>query len=123
MQMTALAPHCGVEIRGVQLAEATGDAALLDEIRTAVWEHGVALLRDQDFGPQEHIAFARAFDVDWKKMNNFGSSLVWGHPQGPTGLRALIEMIEELVIRGGGTGLFQGCAAGDSAMAVILRVR
>ena len=69
------------------------------------------------------IAFARAFDVDWKKMNNFGSSLVWGHPQGPTGLRALIEMIEELVIRGGGTGLFQGCAAGDSAMAVILRVR
>ena len=61
MQMTALAPHCGVEIRGVQLAEATGDAALLDEIRTAVWEHGVALLRDQDFGPQEHIAFARAW--------------------------------------------------------------
>ena len=61
MQMTALAPHCGVEIRGVQLAEATGDAALLDEIRNAVWEHGVAVFRDQDFGPQEHIAFARAW--------------------------------------------------------------
>lgn len=69
------------------------------------------------------IAFARAFDLDWKQMNNFGSSLVWGHPQGPTGLRAIIEMIEELEIRGGGTGLFQGCAAGDSAMAVILTVR
>jgi acetyl-CoA acetyltransferase len=69
------------------------------------------------------IAFARAFDIDWKTMNNYGSSLVWGHPQGPTGLRAIIEMIEELEIRGGGTGLFQGCAAGDSAMAVILRVR
>lgn len=68
------------------------------------------------------IAFARAFGIDWKRMNNYGSSLIWGHPQGPTGLRAMIEMIEELEIRGGGIGLFQGCAAGDSAMAVILKV-
>lgn len=68
------------------------------------------------------IAFARAFDLDWRKMNNFGSSLIWGHPQGPTGLRSIIEMIEELETRGGGLGLFQGCAAGDSAMAVLLQV-
>lgn len=68
------------------------------------------------------IAFARAFGIDWKTMNNFGSSLIWGHPQGPTGLRAMIELIEELALRGGGTGLFQGCAAGDSAMAVVIRV-
>ena len=51
------------------------------------------------------------------------SSLVWGHPQGPTGLRGVIEMIEELVMKGGGYGLFVGCAAGDSAMAVILEVK
>ncbi|WP_428845093.1 hypothetical protein [Gymnodinialimonas ceratoperidinii] len=68
------------------------------------------------------IAFARAYGIDWRKMNNYGSSLIWGHPQGPTGLRAMIELIEELALRGGGTGLFQGCAAGDSAMAVVLRV-
>lgn len=68
------------------------------------------------------LAFAKAYDLDWRKMNNYGSSLVWGHPQGPTGLRAMIEMIEELEIKGGGYGLFQGCAAGDSAMAVIVRV-
>ncbi|SMH36246.1 thiolase family protein [Maritimibacter sp. HL-12] len=68
------------------------------------------------------IAFARAFGLDWRTMNNYGSSLVWGHPQGPTGLRGMIEMIEELEIRGGGIGLFQGCAAGDSAMAVLMRV-
>jgi len=68
------------------------------------------------------IAFARAFGLDWRDMNNFGSSLVWGHPQGPTGLRGMIEMIEELEMRGGGIGLFQGCAAGDSAMAVLMRV-
>jgi len=55
-------------------------------------------------------------------MNNFGSSLIWGHPQGPTGMRAMIELIEELVLKGGGWGLFQGCAAGDTAMAVVLKV-
>jgi hypothetical protein len=31
-------------------------------------------------------------------------------------------MIEELAMRGGGVGLFGGCAAGDSAMALVLRV-
>lgn len=69
------------------------------------------------------IAFARAFGLDWRDMNNYGSSLIWGHPQGPTGMRAIIELIEELEIRGGGVGLFQGCAAGDSGMAVIVEVR
>lgn len=68
------------------------------------------------------IAFARAFGIDAGRMNNFGCSLIWGHPQGPTGLRSIIELIEELALRGGGTGLFAGCAAGDSAMAVVLRV-
>ncbi|WP_334191350.1 thiolase family protein [Pararhodobacter sp.] len=68
------------------------------------------------------IAFARAFGIDWRGMNNYGSSLIWGHPQGPTGLRGVIELIEELEMRGGGMGLFQGCAAGDSAMAVVVRV-
>ena len=68
------------------------------------------------------IAFARAFGVDWGDMNNYGCSLIWGHPQGPTALRLVIELIEELALRGGGTGLFHGCAAGDSAMAVVLRV-
>lgn len=68
------------------------------------------------------IAFARAFGIDWRAMNNYGSSLIWGHPQGPTGVRAIIELIEELVIKGGGYGLFQGCAAGDSSTAVVIRV-
>jgi hypothetical protein len=37
-------------------------------------------------------------------------------------MRSIIELIEELVLRGGGHGLFQGCAAGDTAMAVVLTV-
>ena len=38
------------------------------------------------------------------------------------GTRAIIELIEELVQRGGGYGLFTGCAAGDTGMAVVLEV-
>ncbi len=45
-----------------------------------------------------------------------------GAPQAPTGMRLIIELIEELVLRGGGRGLFTGCAAGDTAMALILSV-
>jgi acetyl-CoA acetyltransferase family protein len=68
------------------------------------------------------IVFARETGVDVMQMNNFGCSLVYGHPQGPTGLRGVIELIEELVMRGGGRGLFHGCAAGDTAMAVLIAV-
>jgi acetyl-CoA acetyltransferase len=68
------------------------------------------------------IALARETGFAWERMNNFGSSIIWGHPQAPTGLRAVIELIEELVLRGGGIGLFTGCAAGDTGLATILRV-
>lgn len=68
------------------------------------------------------IALARETGFPLERMNNYGCSLIWGHPQAPTGLRATIELIEELVLRGGGVGLFTGCAAGDSAMALVLRV-
>jgi len=68
------------------------------------------------------IYFAREIGVKKEAMNNYGSSLVWGHPQGPTGSRLVIELIEELVLVGGGYGLFVGCAAGDSSAAIVLKV-
>jgi acetyl-CoA acetyltransferase len=68
------------------------------------------------------IYFARQTGVDLMSMNNYGCSLVWGHPQAPMGTRAIIELIEELAQRGGGYGLFTGCAAGDTGMAVVLEV-
>jgi acetyl-CoA acetyltransferase family protein len=68
------------------------------------------------------IVFAMETGFSLDKLNNYGCSLVWGHPQGPTGMRAVIELIEELEIRGGGLGLFMGCAAGDSAMALVVEV-
>ena len=68
------------------------------------------------------VYLARELKVDLSAMNRYGSSLVWGHPQAPTGARLIIELIEELAMTGGGYGLFTGCAAGDSAMAVVVKV-
>ncbi len=68
------------------------------------------------------IVFVRDTGFPAGRMNQRGCSLIWGHPQGPTGLRATIELIETLAERGGGIGLFAGCAAGDTGMALVLRV-
>ncbi len=68
------------------------------------------------------IYFSRETGFPLERMNSYGCSLIFGHPQGPTGLRSIAELIEELRQRGGGTGLFTGCAAGDSGAAVVLRV-
>ncbi len=69
------------------------------------------------------VVFARETGYDVMKMNNYGCSLIFGHPNGPTGMRLVVELIEELVERGGGKGMFTGCAAGDTGMAVVLDVR
>ncbi|MFI5266309.1 MAG: thiolase family protein [Chloroflexota bacterium] len=66
--------------------------------------------------------FARQTGFPLDRMNQYGCSLVYGHPQGPTGLRAIAELIETLRLRGGGLGLFTGCAAGDTGAALVLRV-
>jgi acetyl-CoA acetyltransferase len=68
------------------------------------------------------LCFSRATGWPLERMNNFGCSLIWGHPQAPTGTRSIIELIEELVLAGGGIGLYTGCAAGDSGSAVVLEV-
>ncbi|MBK7017364.1 MAG: thiolase family protein [Sulfuritalea sp.] len=68
------------------------------------------------------LYFAKQTGCDLNTMNNYGCSLVWGHPQAPMGTRAIIELIEELAMKGGGFGLFTGCAAGDTAMSVVLEV-
>ncbi|MGZ3625469.1 MAG: thiolase family protein [Ktedonobacteraceae bacterium] len=68
------------------------------------------------------IYFAREMGISLDAFNNYGSSLIFGHPQGPTGMRLIIELIEELVLLDGGYGLFTGCAAGDTGAAIVLRV-
>jgi acetyl-CoA acetyltransferase len=68
------------------------------------------------------VYFSRQTGVPVEEMNDYGSSLIFGHPQGPTGARLIAELIEVLRRRGGGTGLFTGCAAGDTGAALVLRV-
>ena len=104
-------PHAPVPAAQRALANA---GIALDDV-AAIKTHNPFAVND--------IVFCRETGYDVAAMNNYGCSLIWGHPQGPTGLRAICELIEELAIRGGGYGLFAGCAAGDSAMAAVIEVR
>ena len=66
--------------------------------------------------------FVKETGYDINKMNNYGCTLVWGHPQAPMGVRGVIELIEEMVIKGGGNAMFTGCAAGDTGMVIVIEV-
>ncbi|MFO7749832.1 MAG: thiolase family protein, partial [Desulfobacteraceae bacterium] len=68
------------------------------------------------------IYMADQMGIDVNGFNNFGSSMVFGHPQAPTAGRLIIEGIEELAAKGGGYLLFTGCAAGDTGAAVVLKM-
>lgn len=99
----------------VPAARAALDAAGLKfEAMDAVSTHNPFAVND--------LYFARETGVALDAMNTRGSSLVFGHPQGPTGLRTVTELAHVLRARGGGVGLFTGCAAGDTAAALIIEV-
>jgi acetyl-CoA acetyltransferase family protein len=81
----------------------------------------IAVIKSHNPFAVNDIYFARQMNIAAEEMNNYGSSLIYGHPQGPTGMRLVIELIEELVAKGGGHGLFTGCAAGDTAAAIVVK--
>lgn len=93
---------------------------LLD--RTGLTMADMKVVKDHNPFAANDVIFARLLDYDWKKMNNTGCPLVWGHPQGPTLTRVIIEALEEAVELGGGYVLVFGCAAGDVGIAAIFRV-
>lgn len=64
----------------------------------------------------------KAIGFPLERMNPLGCSLIYGHPQAPTGMRAIAELAQALVLQGGGVGLFTGCAAGDMGAAIVLEV-
>ena len=68
------------------------------------------------------LFLAAEFNIDVMNFNNYGSSIIYGHPQAPTAGRLVIELIEEVFLLGGGYGLFTGCAAGDTGAALIVKV-
>jgi acetyl-CoA acetyltransferase len=127
-----MAADPGIAIRLVSFGQAREEAGYMPAApipaarqaleRAGLGIHDMAAIKSHNPFVVNDIAFARAFGIEAEEMNNYGCSLVWGHPQGPTGLRVLIELIEELVTLGGGHGLMHGCAAGDSAMACVVEV-
>ncbi len=68
------------------------------------------------------LYLAQELKLDKMNINNYGTSIVYGHPQGPTVGRLMIEGIEEAVLKGGGYVVVTGCAAGDSSAALVLKV-
>ncbi|AJP05329.1 acetyl-CoA acetyltransferase [Streptomyces cyaneogriseus subsp. noncyanogenus] len=101
--------------------------ALVPAARAALHTAGLKLDAMDAIGTHNPFAvndlyFARETGVALDAMNVRGSSLVFGHPQGPTGLRAVTELAHVLRARGGGLGLFTGCAAGDTAAALVVEV-
>jgi acetyl-CoA acetyltransferase len=104
------------------MAQAIVPAARQALSRAGISIEQVKVIKSHNPFAVNDIYFCREMGVKPEAMNHYGSSLIWGHPQGPTGLRLIIEMIEELVLVGGGYGLFVGCAAGDTAAGAVVRV-
>lgn len=127
-----LSRDSAIEIRLLSFAEGRAKKghmpmANAPALRRALDKAGISLKDVQ--AVKTHNPFAvndcflnREFDIPLEGMNNYGSSLIWGHPQAPTGMRLIIELVEELALLGGGYGLFTGCAAGDTAAAIVLEV-
>jgi acetyl-CoA acetyltransferase family protein len=122
----------GVEVQLLSFAQARVKPAFMPlapvpAARSALDEAGLRIfdvtgIKTHNPFAVNDVYFARAFDVAPEAFNNNGSSLIFGHPQAPTGMRLVIELVEELVDRGGGYGLFTGCAAGDTGAALVLKV-
>ena len=127
-----LSPRPEIAIRFVAKAVVRTDPSLMPEA-PALAVH--KLLADADLDMADMVVvkdhnpfavndaiFAKVLDCDWRDMNRTGCSLVWGHPQGPTLTRVLIEALEEAVSLGGGHVLVFGCAAGDVGIAAVFEV-
>lgn len=123
-------PGLPIQVLGfgdARVAKAMMPTATVPAARRALEQAGVSM--DQCKLVKTHNPFAvndiylcNELGLDLDALNPHGSPLIYGHPQGPTGMRVIIELIEALADAGGGLGLFTGCAAGDTSMAVVLRV-
>ena len=101
-------------------AVAPSAQAALDDAGIKAMDVGV--IKTHNPFSSNDLVMARVMGLDVNGMNNYGSSLIFGHPQGPTGARLIIEGIEETAMKGGGYLLFSGCAAGDTAASIVLKV-
>ncbi len=127
-----LSPQPDVDIRIVGKTEVRAHASLMPEApalavqkllgRLDMTMDDMAVVKNHNPFAVNDAIFARMLNYDWRNMNTTGCSLVWGHPQGPTLTRIIIEALEEAVSLGGGNVLVFGCAAGDIGIAAVLQV-
>jgi acetyl-CoA acetyltransferase len=127
-----LSPRPEVDIRFLAKTEVRTSPSYMPEApamavqrllkRTGLTMADMAVVKNHNPFAVNDAIFARMLEYDWREMNKTGSSLVWGHPQGPTLTRILIEALEEAVDLGGGNVLVFGCAAGDVGIAALLKV-
>jgi len=127
-----LSPRPEVVIQFVAKAETRAHPALMPEAptlavqkllaRTGFSMADMAVVKSHNPFAVNDAIFSKVMKYDWHKVNKTGCSLVWGHPQGPTLTRMLLEGLEEAVDRGGGLVLLFGCAAGDMGIAALFRV-
>jgi len=101
--------------------------AVVPAVKMALEKAGLSI--DQMKAVKTHNPFAAndiymsdQMNIDVMSFNNYGCSLIFGHPQAPTAGRSIIEGIEEVAMAGGGYLLFGGCAAGDTGAAIILKI-
>ena len=129
---TELSPRPEIDIRFVAKTALRTGPSLMPEApalavqklleRTGLSLDDMAVVKNHNPFAVNDAIFAKLFGYDWHDMNRTGCSLVWGHPQGPTLTRLLIEALEEAVDLGGGYVLLFGCAAGDVGIAAIFQV-
>jgi acetyl-CoA acetyltransferase len=104
------------------LAKAVPPAAWMALERAGIKVNDLKAVKTHNPFAVNDIYMIRQMNMNPKIVNNYGSSLIFGHPQAPTAARLIMELIEVLIERGGGYGLFVGCSAGDTAMGITVKV-
>ena len=127
-----LSPRPEIDIEFIGKTEVRADPSLMPEApalaslklldRLGLKFDDMAVLKNHNPFAVNDVTFTKMTGCDWNRLNNNGCPLVWGHPQGPTLTRVLIESLEEAVQKGGGYVLLFGCAAGDVGIASVFRV-
>jgi len=105
------------------MAMATAPAARMALDRAGIAAAQVKTVKTHNPFAANDIFLAKELGLDINAMNNYGSTIVYGHPQAPTAARNIMEGIEETVKLGGGYLLWAGCAAGDTGAALVINVR
>ncbi len=110
-------------VEKAQMAKAPVPAAQMALEKAGLKVSDISVIKTHNPFAANDIYMAKVMNLDVNNFNNYGSSLVFGHPQAPTAGRSIIEAIEECVMKGGGYVLFTGCAAGDTGAAIVLKVK